>query len=995
MSGGPTASRWLRVCWMADWRPGLFALPCGADFAAGFAGGLVARMQGQPPEAMARVTVYVNSTRTMAALRAALMDHAPMLLPDLRLVDHLGGGALTAPLARRLTLGRLVDAALHRQPDLAQGQSVPRLAASLARLMGEMQEEGLTADALDGIDVSEHAQHWGRALAFLGIAADYHLTDPLVDAPARLRAKVDLLASDWAEGRNLPAGPVIVAGSTGSRGATRAFMRAVARLPNGAVVLPGFDFHQPAAVWNALDIRSEDHPQARYAPLIAEFGQPGLWSDSEPAPSPARNRLISLALRPAPVTDQWIAEGPGLPDLPLATGDLTLIEADQPGQEAAAIALIIRKAAEDLREVTLISADRLLVRRVTSELDRWRIPPDDSAGQPLVLSAPGLFLRHVAGLFGQALTVDMLIVLLKHPLTNTGAGPEARRQHQIHIRDLELDLRRYGPVFPDAPALREWGSRRDRSRKDWSEWLADLLERIAPLALDRQARPLPDRLSDLRALAGLLASGPGGNEQASELWRDRAGQLVLACLGHMAEHAHLGHDMIPPDFADLLFEEMQRQAVRQDVITHPMIHFRGPREARTENAALVILAGLNEGGWPQAPDPDPWLSRPMRLAAGLPVPERRIGLAAHDFQQAVARPEVVLTRARRDAEAETIPSRWLNRLTNLLDGLPDQGGQRALAGMRERGAAWLDLAALQARPRKVVDPAARPSPVPPAPALRELSVTDVARLIRDPYAVYARRVLGLSPLPPMRVEPDPASRGTVLHRIVQEFLGAKPLGSDSPEKLRDLLLECTDRVLAEDVPWPSARLFWRARIAGIADRLMQDEAARLRSGSRPVVVEKQGRLTIPGMGFTLTARPDRIDLLPDGRAQIYDYKSGKPPTDKQIAHFDKQLPLEAAMAAKGAFDALGPVEPAGIAFIQLGGEGRTEPRSFDAAFAQETWDGFVTLIGKYLRAERGFTARLAMEQSVHGSDYDHLSRLGEWSVTEPAHPQHLKGRDDG
>ncbi|MDF3605193.1 double-strand break repair protein AddB [Paracoccus sp. DMF-8] len=978
---------------MAEWQPGLFALPCGADFAAGIAEGLIARMAGHPPEAMARVTVYANASRTLTALRDALIARGPMLLPRLRLVDHLGGGALVAPLARRLELGRLVAAALARQPDLAQGQSVPRLAASLADLMGEMQEEGLTPQSLDRIDVSEHAQHWGRALAFLKIAADYYLTDPPVDPAARLRHAVDRISADWAQGVNLPDGPVVVAGSTGSRGATRDFMRAVARLPMGAVILPGFDFHQPAPVWHSIDTRAEDHPQSRYAPLIAEFGQPARWVGDEPAS--LRNRLISLALRPAPVTDQWIADGPGLGDLIPATQGLTLIEADQPGQEAEAVALLIRDAAEKRQEVTLIAADRMLPRRVSAALDRWRIIPDDSAGQPLPLTPQGLFLSHVAGLVGQALTIDALVTLLKHPVTNTGSGAEQRRQHQIHTRDLELDLRRRGPAFPDGAALRDWGMKRGRSRKIWAGWLADVLDRAAPLALDRGPRPLADRLSELIDLAQLWAAGPGGDVQVSELWRGEAGPNVAASIAHIRDHAHLGHAMRPAEFCDLLQEEMQRQAVREDVIAHHLIHIRGPREARTENAPLVILAGLNEGGWPQGLAPDPWLSRPMRAAAGLTLPERRIGLSAHDFQQAVGRPHVVLTRARRDAEAETIPSRWLNRLTNLLGGLPDQNGKAALAQMRARGRHWLDLVALQATPSAVIPPAPRPSPIPPAPALSEMSVTDVARLIRDPYAVYARRVLGLSPLPPMRVEPDPAARGTVLHRIVQVFLGAKPSASDRPERLRQMLMGATDQVLEQDVPWPSARLFWRARIAGIADQLMADEAARLAAGSQPVVVENQGRVGVAGMDFTLTARPDRIDLLPDGRAQIYDYKSGKPPTDKQIALFDKQLPLEAAMVARGGFDAIGPVEAAGIAFIQLGGEGRTEDRAFDPAFAAETWDGFVALIGKYLRGERGFTARLTMEQTGHGSDYDHLSRLGEWSMTEPAVAQPLKGRDDG
>lgn len=975
----------------AGWQNGLFALPCGADFAGAFADGLIARMAGEPPQEMARVTVFTNSGQSLMALREAFIWRGPLILPQLRLIAHLGGGSPTAPLARRLELGSLIDAMLRAQPDLGQGQSVPELADSLASLMAEMQLEGLNAEALDRIDASEHAQHWGRALAFLKIAAAYYLTDPPQDREACQRAAAERLVRDWARGVALPTGPVVVAGSTGSHGATRDFMRAVARLPLGAVVLPGFDPDLPQAVWDGLDARAEDHPQARFAPLLAEFGQPREWVAGA-APDPLRNRLISLALRPAPVTDQWIDEGPRLGPLIDATAQLSLIEAPQPGAEAEAIALIIRDAVGREQPVTLIAADRMLTRRVQSALDRWGIIPDDSAGQPLPLTAPGLFLRHIADLFGAELMLDGLLVLLKHPVTATGLGREYRREHNRSTRELELHLRRNGPAFPTGAALTDWAATHDRISKPWVAWLAAIVDRIVGFADDGAPRALAARLSDLRVLAQDLAAGPGGDADASVLWAKASGGLARGVLDHLAAHAALGHALRPGEFGDLLTGELQGQAVRQDVAAHPLVRFRGPREARTEAvgaaAGLLILAGLNEGGWPQALPPDPWLSRPMRLAAGLTLPERRIGLAAHDFQQAVGAQQVILSRARRDADAETIPSRWLNRLVNLLGGLPEQDGPRALEEMRARGQYWLALADLQGRPRARLTPARRPSPIPPPqPAFREMSVTEVRTLIRDPYSVYARRILGLRALAPLRPEPDPAVRGNVLHAIMDEFLTHLPAQPETAEAMKARLMAATDRAL-ETVPWPSARVFWRARIAGVADRLMADEAARLTQG-RPIVIETTGRLAVPGREFRLTARPDRLDLLGDGRAQVYDYKSGTPPTDKQILHFDKQLPLEAAMVQQGAFDALGPIDVAGISYIQLGGEGKTEARTFSTEFARETWAGFVELIGLYLSGERGFTARLAMERSDHAGDYDHLSRHGEWDMTQAARPERL------
>ncbi|AUH33214.1 double-strand break repair protein AddB [Paracoccus tegillarcae] len=979
----------------ADWQPGLFALPPGVDFAQEFVAGFLDRMAGQPPEAIARATIYANSGRTLTAIKAAFDACGALLLPRLRIVTDLGAGPaaamapLEAPLARRLQLGRLVAGLSLQRQDLAAGHSIPELAQSLSELMTEMQTEGCGPDALSRIDPGEHARHWQNALQFLGIAAGFYLREPPVDRAARQRAAAESVAANWAEGRDLPAAPVFVAGSTGSHGATRLFMQAVASLPNGAVVLPGFDFDQPDAIWDGLDHTAEDHPQARFAPLIRAAGYPSRWTDRA-APVPERNALMSLALRPAPVTEQWIADGPMLGDLEPATHELTLIEADTLGQEAETIALIMRDAVERMLPITLICADGGLVRRVTAALDRWHLVPDDSAGQPLPMTAPGLFLRQVAGLFGQPLTIDALLGLLKHPVTASGSDQLGRNDLLRLTRDLELKLRREGPVFPDGDELREWATRGDALQKVWAEWLAAVLDRIGALADDRAARPLADRAADHLALASDLAAGPGGQVAASRLWQGDDGAQAQSLLAHLTEHADQGPPMRPGDFADLLRTEMQPLAVRADPAFNHLIRFRGPREARTNAHGTVILAGLNEGGWPGSLEPDPWLSRQMRLEAGLTLPERRIGLAAHDFQQGMGADRVILTRARRDDTAETIPSRWLNRLTNLLDGLPDQGGKTALAQMRARGGNWLAMAAALARPEARVDPARRPAPIPPAPALTKLSATDVATLIRDPYAIYAKRVLGLRALDPLRPEPDAMLRGTALHMIVQCLLESRPDADTPPETLKARLLHITGEVLDEQVPWPSARAFWLARIAGIAERLVSDELARLQLG-HPAVIERQQQMAVADTGLVLTAKPDRIDMLNDGRAQVYDYKSGAPPKDSDIEASEKQLLLEAVMVENGAFDSIGPSEVAGISYIQLGDKGETHDRSLPGDLMGDFWDRFVSLIRAYLSGDAGFAAMRSGTTSRFAGDYEHLARFGEWDLSDPAQPRKVGG----
>ncbi|WP_372604598.1 double-strand break repair protein AddB, partial [Actibacterium sp.] len=963
--------------------PRLFGLPPGADFAKDLLIGLEQRLKPHPPEAWAQVEIYVNTQRMRRRLIDLLAAGPARFLPQIRLVSSLGDQALlppaAPPLRLRLELAQLIRKLLDAQPDLAARTATFDLADSLADLMAEMQSEGVAPAALHDLDVSHLSAHWARTRSFITLVEHYFDTAAPegLAAEARNRLAAEQLCQEWQSAP--PKHPVIIAGSTGSRGPTAMLMAAVAQLPQGAVVLPGFDFTLPAKVWDGLDrvLESEDHPQFRFRRLADRLDlhptdtRPWI-ADSEP--NPARNRLISLALRPAPVTDQWLDEGRNLTDIAQATETLTLIEAPSPRAEATAIALRLRKAAEDGQIAALITPDRMLTRQVTAALDRWRIEPDDSAGQPLQLSAPGRFLRQVADLFGQKLTAEALLALLKHPLTASTA--DIRGPHLLWTRELELHVRRYSVAFPDAGALTTWAAKKkqDDGRAGWAAWLGDLLAGLDSAVIV----PLSDHCDRHIALANALAAGPGAAGSGA-LWLKPAGEKSAAVLDELRTEAGHGGLLSPVEFSDLLYAVLSREEVRDPISPHPGVMIWGTLEARVQGADLVILGGLNEGSWPQIPAPDPWLNREMRANLGLLLPERRIGLSAHDFQQAVAAREVVLTRAIRDAEAETVASRWLNRLTNLLDGLERQGGREALQAMRARGEECLKLAAQIDTPAAQIPPAHRPAPCPPVEARPEkLSVTRIQTLIRDPYAIYAETILGLRALDPLAQQPDPPLRGIILHKIMELFVeaGVNP----DPQIANADLMDIADRVLSEMAPWPAARALWRARLERVADEFLTQEASR-RSRGTPAALEVKGAVVLDN-GFRLTAEADRIDLLNDATLAIYDYKTGAPPTDKQVLYFDKQLLLEAAIAERAGFGEIAATEVSHAAYIGLGsksGEGKNQLRS---GLADETLDRLGALIDQYAQRTQGYASRRAIFKRDEHRDYDHLARYGEWDETD-------------
>ncbi|MGM0583678.1 MAG: double-strand break repair protein AddB [Pseudomonadota bacterium] len=995
--------------------PRVFRLPPGVDFSAEIARGLRARLADHPPEAMARLRLYLNTRRTGRAVTSALEDHAAYL-PRIAFVGELEDEARRAglpgwdsKLRRTLALMRLTEGFMRAEPAFGDPASAPSLAVSLRGLLDELQAAGVDPEDLRRLDLQTHARHWELTARFLTIIAETwpaYLEEQeggALDPEARRRAAVAALAEEWAA--RPPAHPVIAAGSTGSTPATAELLAAIARLPQGAVILPGWDPDMPGDVWDELAAGDRpEHPHHHLAQLLVRLGlgpaDPESWTNA--APPPERRRLLAQALRPAPVTDAWRA---ALPDLaaeaPAATGGLTLLEAPNPREEAAAIAAALARAADQGRTAALVTPDKVLARRVTAALARWHVIPDDSAGRPLGLTPPGVLLGLVAGCLGRPLTAETLAALLRHPLV--GGEGEARGTHLGHALRLERDGLRGGPQEIDWDRLErrlrrtaaDRGRPPDDSFWDWLVWLRATLAPLADGAPDAAGCAALQRAT-AEALSRGDAAGPGAEPS---LWAETAGRDALAFMEDLeaAAPAH-GEALANGAWGALWTALIQAEESRRDPrLVHDRIRILGALEARAETAEVMVLGGLNEGVWPAHPAPDPWLSREMRARLHLASPERRIGLAAHDFLQAACAPEAILTRAARDDAGPTVPSRWWVRLENLLKGAaPDAlAAAKARGESLLRGADALDHLSAPEDPDHPLNPARRPAPTPPVEARpRRLSVTRVETLIRDPYAIYARHVLRLKPLEPLGRAPGALDMGLALHEVMERFVHATrawPPEQATPDALRAALLAAADEVLPDAAPWPALRRLWRHRLLRAADWVADTEAAR-RAESAPLAVETPGARELagpPAGPFRLTAKADRIDRLADGRLAIYDYKTGAPPGKREIGVFAMQLLLEGCIAEGGGFEGVSAAEVARLEYLALSGSGQGGlTRAADLAEhpLAGVWSRLGELIAAYDEPAQPYKARLRPRSITYAGDYDQLSRHGEWADDGEAVP---------
>ena len=979
--------------------PRLFGVPPGEDFAAAIVARCLATYRDQPPEALARLTIIVNAERMRRRLVELFSDGNARLLPRIlpvtavdRLVPDASLPPATSNLHRKLELARLIKPLLDAPDAPAPRSALFDLADSLAALLDELHGEDVSPETLLSLKVEDESHYWRRSLDFLSIVQKYLALSGTThaDTDARLRAATEHLISRWSA--HPPLHPFLVVGSTGSRGTTFDLMTAVARLPQGAVVLPGYDDDLPQDTWNTL-LGSEghcieDHPQYRFAALAAALDlNPRTDIDHWPgnAPDPRRNALISLSLRPAPITSQWRTEGPKLGDLAVATQGISMIAASQPRDEALAIAVALREAVANGETAALITPDRTLGRRVAASLDRWNIIPDDSAGRPLSLAPPGRFLRHVATLLGADPACEDLVALLKHPLTQTGG--DQRGDHLLATREFEIFLRKKGVVTVTDRDLDIFSSPDGLPQfSDWSIWLKSLLSDLSSPIENTLGAAISAHIS----LAESIAQGQG-SKLAGELWEKEAGRDTMDALAPLQDPNIAKTPLGLADYRALFEKTLASGDTRTTEASHPQVMIWGTIEARAMGIDLAILGGLNEGIWPARLDPDPWLSRKMRRQAGLLSPERRIGLSAHDYQQAVAAPRVILSRARRDDDAETVPARWLNRLTNLLAGLSGDKDGAPLQKMRERGDYYLAIANSLDAPDHAPQSAKRPAPAPPAAArTRSYTVTDIEKLIRDPYAIYARYTLKLRVLRALRPEPDAAMRGTVFHSIAEAFISAGPV--IDPQTDADRFLEIARAVMAKTVPWPSVRAHWFGHLAAIARPFVEDEAAR-QAVSVPIDQEIMGKITMPGSIFSLRGKADRIDRQADGQLVIYDYKTGTPPTEKVMRHYSRQLLVEAVMAEHGAFEGIPPTTVARVEHIGLNRALKQTgvPIDFYKAPKSNTEIDYraatierelLQLLTHFAQETNGYMSRRAMERIRFSGDFDHLARFGEWDETD-------------
>lgn len=951
--------------------------------------------------------VLLPTRRACRVLRDAFLglnDGKPILLPQMSPIGDVDEDELSIltfgadrffadipqpipAIRRQLLLARLILQA----PDFAQGADhALALAKALAQFIDQIIVEGLDVADLYKIVPDDFAEHWKITLDFLKIISEQWpmiLHDEgCVDVARRRNLLLLSLCDFWRE--NPPDYPIIAAGVTGSVPAVSELLSVIANMRFGQVILPGVDCCMSDKAWTCLDV---NHPQYMLKRLLNKIGvvRGDVVDIAEDRDGDARRFLASQMMLPAQETHQWRAFAESH-DLKSMCSDLQYYPCTTQGEEAAVISLIMRQALNVAGQVTaLVTPDRVLARRVAAQCRQWGIDVDDSAGQSLADTRLGKFLTLISRVCLSDYDPVSILSLLKVSYCRFG------QEEQDYVRMVELfenSVLRKDVSILSHDMLRSYVKECGEDGEKLSCFLGAFYDVLMPLMSCRKSSDFKEILRvHLQVAEALAASSTVLGMEI--LWQGDAGESGSLFFTDLLLHADQLGGISTGEYEGLVSSLMRGVSVRSAYNVHPRILILGQLEARLADFDTVIMGGLNEGVWPQDVGHDPWMSRPMRKAYGLPDAEQMIGVAAHDFVQAFCAKNVFMTRAGKIDGAPTVPARWLDRLDAVLHGGGVYIGDLAVYPYREWAKSLNDHEDFQ--------PYERPSPRPPVSVRPNgVSITKFETWMQNPYAIYMHYILRLRKTSPLLQDNDAALRGTLTHKIVEKFCNTYPIAL--PDDAQNILIDIAKNILRADVESTESLNYWWPKFMRLSQWFVSHEK-EWRKDAKFLASEVWGNvdLDIDGEGFNIYGVADRIDRMHGGYALI-DYKTGAGSLSGSKIKKGQlpQLPLEAFILREGGFNGRGfkydppemdPVRvPAGevsyMGYWILSGKGAggqvEDVRDDLDQIVDNVLDGVIALVRVFRKFDTPYLCVPNTSNLPRFNDYEHVSRLKEWAALD-------------
>ena len=856
----------------------------------------------------------------------------------------------------RLILSKPADFGL-TQISMAQALN---LAQDLANLIDTAYNQELSFDRLDTLVPEKYATHWQDTLKLLKIITHFWpqilQERDAIDICEQRQKILYQQAQLWQDSKTNK--NIVIAGVTASFPSIVCLMKVVSSLENGEIYFSGIDQTADDAYWESID---ESHPQYELKELLNLLAiSRHEVQDVVPPLRTSREIFISEVMRPATVSNKWRQLEHKIKDIEEVINHLQFIESPNQREEALAIALKMREILEiPEKTVALITYDRNLARRVALELQRFDIKIDDSAGIPLGLSPVGIYLRLIAEAAENIDSDIKFITLLKNPFTLIHHDAATIRKK---IYDYEYFLR--NPKSTVSQELLDFVNSTKQK----------LLE--LNILMNKNDVSFEEIFIKHLSLAEEFASSDvcSGKEL---IWRGDAGIAAAKFSTKILENASFLGYLNGEDYLSVFCELINKDCVRSFYGTHPRLNILGPIEAKLCKFDYVILGEINEGIWPKPADADMWMSRPMKKDFGFSLPEKNVGILGADLCGFLSAENVIFTRAERIEGVPMKKSRWLLRMETVLKALDydiEDLKKNDITSLAKRIDFPQQYSAIQS-----------PAPCPPVWSRpRKLSASAVDLLVADPYSFFAKYILKLYTLDDLDISPDQRDYGSLIHHIIEEFNNLYP--NIMPDNAEEIIKNLGDKYFSEMQISPELKAFWWPKFLNTAKAfLIQDE--RLNVSKIHNEISGEIEYVLPKGNLKFTAKADRIDELKDGYINIIDYKTGNIPSRNQVlSGHALQLLLEGLIATKGHFSDINTKKIEKLIYWHLGQTVSTsnllEIDLTEENLLEKCESYLLELMETFDFETTPYFSKPTPKYITKNMDYEHLSRIKEWSVQE-------------
>lgn len=847
--------------------------------------------------------------------------------------------------------------------DISFAQSLS-LASDLANLMDAVYNDGkLSFDNLKKIAPEKYAKHWNDILKFLQIVTEFWpeiLKDEgVIDAVEKRNILIDAQTEFWK--KEQPKRRIVAIGLTAAFDCLKKVLRTVFELENGEIYFYGLDRQISEDEWKGL---SETHPQFAKKEVLDLLGvSRSDVQDAVASLNEKRERFVFEVMREAATTEKWCELKKDEEDIKQGLNGIHLIEARDSFEEAASIALIMKKVlSSPQKTAALVTTDRTLARETADVLKRFDIEIDDSAGLPLHLSQIGIYLRQISTVLDEDFNISSVAALLKSPYVCLGESFASFKQR---VNDAELKQRKD----------------KDTSRQDvLLESISKAYEEMKVL-YDQNETPLKDMLSAHIRLAEALAKDDK-TSGADLLWRHEDGRLCAAVLAEILDNAQTIGVINPKEYTAILTMLLSRETVRKPYGSHPRLKILGPIEARFNHFDVMIAGSLNEGVWPKLIASDPFMSVSMKETFGLPLPQKAIGIAADDLSALMCADEVYLTRAQRVENTPMNKSRYWLRLETVLNAIGLEASQ-IHADLYLNSAVGLDM-------EKRTEALSAVCPTPPVEARpRKLSATDITKWLINPYEIFASKILELKRLDALEKVAESKDFGLYAHKVFELFCRQYPSVLD--ENAEAFLKQTAEEELKNWQLTKAQEIFWKNKIDNLSEWFLQEEK-KARDDVKHIEPEIGGETQLDGPKgpFTIFAKADRLEETKDGFYRVADYKTGQYPSKKAMSSgFAPQLLIEALIAESGGFKVgekkLQSREVEDLIYWPLGERLASfkNIRGDDLrAVLERTENQLKEMIAAFDDKDTPYLYNPNPKHCNKYSDYEHLSRVKEWGQSE-------------